>query len=968
LIPKIIHYCWFGGGIPEENNIYIQEWKKSHPGWEFIFWNEQNTPMYLPYMQKAYQEKNFSNMSNLLRLHALSEFGGIYLDTDIKMIKPLDSLCDNSCFFGFEEGDENSEEFWVNNAICGAEKNHLFIKELYIYLLESFDGGEQANLSSPHMTTDLLKKSRGLVKYGYQKLNDVTIYPKEFFYPIHYSEVYKLANLKDNIFPETIVVHVWARTWLSKETLLYIIDDLYRINHEMHSIKNIEIPDQSEIIYRLKKISSSQYFSKLFIENLLESIQKFEATVKDQHIQILQLSNQKSSLLGENHLLSKQLKESTQSDAATIEQLLQKEKDLSGQLLALISTVENQRSERKYLLEQIIALQQKKDGLQKNIDGLKLNAEQDGTNKNLLEKDIANLKIQLDEAKEEALLLRQEMEVKNARHKQEITEANNEIKSLRKAITWYQDTYEKRTVVAIIKDRIVQRLKNINTFANRLKGYHKIKKSKLKSEFQNNILCSIVNYNDTDNALKLRTDLSRYFDTVVFDSGSKKTSKKFINLGNVYYSGLINNAYTCAKALGYNYLFFICSDVEFPPEEIQKMIHSLKSIELNTIGIYSPSSKGRSHIFCKQKFNRGLRSVPFTEGFIFIADLKVLDEFMPVNLHENLYGWGLDLAKGYFSRKLDKLCVIDDAVSVYHPESTGYSNQKAEEDMWHWVNTFSDSDKEFKFFFDKHIDILRKGNADKLKVSVIIPCYNQGQFLRQTIYNILLQEYSYVEILIINDGSTDDTEQIARSLETQFPQVRYFSKKNGGLGNTRNYGIQKSTGGLIQFLDADDLLSKDKFLAQVCSILNKPEIEVSYSPYLCFEDGNDSNTWTYSRVMLEADPLADLIQNWEKDLSIPVHCFLFRKEVVDTIRFDEELPNHEDWLFHIYVAASRPFYHFENKGLAYYRVRTNSMARDKALMIKGKEMCINKAIHSGLFNNEYLQQLENRLEFSNVNA
>jgi hypothetical protein len=229
MIPKIIHYCWFGGQkIPKEHQGYINGWKKVNPGYKIMRWDESNSPMHLPYLKSAKKHSKWANMANLTRLYALSKHGGIYLDTDMKAIKSFKKLLNDQCFFGFEQGKEGSADFWVNNAIIGAVPEHKFIKLCYDSILKKFDGTEEANLSAPRIITDLLKEKRNLKKYGFQKLKDITLYPVEVFYPILYNEVYKTHELKKYITPETIAVHMWARTWYTKEKLLLIVDDLQK--------------------------------------------------------------------------------------------------------------------------------------------------------------------------------------------------------------------------------------------------------------------------------------------------------------------------------------------------------------------------------------------------------------------------------------------------------------------------------------------------------------------------------------------------------------------------------------------------------------------------------------------------------------------------------------------------------------------------------------------------------------------
>ena len=225
MIPKIIHYCWFGSSeIPDNYKTYISEWKELHSGWEIILWNEDNIHMDCAYMQNALKHKAWVNMSNFVRLYVLKNYGGIYLDTDMKILKPLDSFLSNNCFFGFEEGDDASEIFWVNNAIAGAIKNHSFINACYEALLEQFDGSEVPNESGPRLTTRLLKEIKGLKKYGYQVLDDVVLFQTTTFYPVNYEEAYKIRCLNTNDYPDSYAIHTWGRTWFTQEMMLEIID------------------------------------------------------------------------------------------------------------------------------------------------------------------------------------------------------------------------------------------------------------------------------------------------------------------------------------------------------------------------------------------------------------------------------------------------------------------------------------------------------------------------------------------------------------------------------------------------------------------------------------------------------------------------------------------------------------------------------------------------------------------------
>lgn len=289
-----------------------------------------------------------------------------------------------------------------------------------------------------------------------------------------------------------------------------------------------------------------------------------------------------------------------------------------------------------------------------------------------------------------------------------------EISNLQKSILWYQRNYEDKNWFEILCDkffgyRVSDFLKQ-RFFIKKIYSIARINRTKNNSTISKKILCSIVNHNHNENALNLYELFINYFDSVILDSGSIDAPKNSLKYDNIYYSGLLNEAYFLAKKYKYQYLFFICSDVKVQKNAAEKMNERLLNLNFSKIGVYSPSSIGESHFFCKKKTSDELREVPFVEGFIFICDVKILDQFCPVNTKENLYGWGLDIAKSFFSKKSNKISVIDDNVEVEHMKGTGYSKEIAEYEMLAWAKTLGNN--EFVSFFEKQVDYIKKSVND----------------------------------------------------------------------------------------------------------------------------------------------------------------------------------------------------------------------------------------------------------------
>ena len=142
MIPKIIHYCWFGGKKKPKNvKKCIRSWKKYCPDFEIIEWNETNSP-YLDckYSKEAYECKKWAFVSDYIRVLVLYEQGGIYMDTDYELIRPIDNLLSNTIFAGFET------ETKIAAGIVGcAKENEMFKNWLKEYRMRSFlkENGEQ---------------------------------------------------------------------------------------------------------------------------------------------------------------------------------------------------------------------------------------------------------------------------------------------------------------------------------------------------------------------------------------------------------------------------------------------------------------------------------------------------------------------------------------------------------------------------------------------------------------------------------------------------------------------------------------------------------------------------------------------------------------------------------------------------------------------------------------------------------
>ena len=186
MIPKIIHYCWFGGKEkPEDVTKMIASWKKHCPDYEIKEWNETNFDIHLNrYTEEAYQQKKWAFVSDVARLWALVHEGGIYMDTDVEVIRPLDNLLANKAFIGFE-GTQ-----WVGTNLMGVEPHNGFLQAfLDDYNHRNFtnpDGTLNQTTNVEEITSRFLTQ-HNLVRNGkQQQAGDFTIYPTDYFSPYDY--------------------------------------------------------------------------------------------------------------------------------------------------------------------------------------------------------------------------------------------------------------------------------------------------------------------------------------------------------------------------------------------------------------------------------------------------------------------------------------------------------------------------------------------------------------------------------------------------------------------------------------------------------------------------------------------------------------------------------------------------------------------------------------------------------------
>lgn len=232
------------------------------------------------------------------------------------------------------------------------------------------------------------------------------------------------------------------------------------------------------------------------------------------------------------------------------------------------------------------------------------------------------------------------------------------------------------------------------------------------------------------------------------------------------------------------------------------------------------------------------------------------------------------------------------------------------------------------------------------KISVVIPLYNQGVYLPDCLRSLQAQTYPHWQAIVVDDGSTDDSGVTAERLARDEPRVSVHRKRNGGLSSARNHGLDHATGEFIQFLDADDLLLPRKFELQLGQLRERPKNSLSLSGFRYGRCGRlDESPLEPLPLGLDAGtPLSQFIADWEFKASIPCHSFLFSADLFSrsSLRFNPDLPNHEDFECWVRVLHRQPAVFVLPEVLAIYRYRDTSMSRDLGKMRSG----FNKALEA----------------------
>lgn len=229
MIPKVIHYCWFGGNpLPDSAKKCISSWRKYLPDYEIKEWNERNFDVKsIPYTREAYRLKKFAFVSDYARMWILYHYGGIYFDTDVEVIKPFNDIIQRGNFMGFEAQHNNllgssratpPQRQLINPGLgLGIEPHSKLIKKILKWYqthhFVTWKGG--IGTTVVYVVSSILNKMPMTeLGQGICKIDDVYVYPADFFCPKNY------ASGKIIITENTRSIHHYSSTWVKSMSMI----------------------------------------------------------------------------------------------------------------------------------------------------------------------------------------------------------------------------------------------------------------------------------------------------------------------------------------------------------------------------------------------------------------------------------------------------------------------------------------------------------------------------------------------------------------------------------------------------------------------------------------------------------------------------------------------------------------------------------------------------------------------------
>ena len=210
VIPKIVHYVWVGPRpFPADAQARVDAWRRLLPDYQFMLWDEQSIDFTPRFVRQAYGVGAYNRVANYARMAALNQFGGVYMDHDVELLKSYGPMLEDGFFAGFQTMDAEAIDI-VNNAVVGSVPGHPIVRAVLAALDERNGADEVGSGTGPGMLSAVLRtygpiapQSEPLAFHG------AKLYPPRYFYPYEWFEEFS----PDCVTPDTFAVHYWAALW-----------------------------------------------------------------------------------------------------------------------------------------------------------------------------------------------------------------------------------------------------------------------------------------------------------------------------------------------------------------------------------------------------------------------------------------------------------------------------------------------------------------------------------------------------------------------------------------------------------------------------------------------------------------------------------------------------------------------------------------------------------------------------------
>ena len=290
------------------------------------------------------------------------------------------------------------------------------------------------------------------------------------------------------------------------------------------------------------------------------------------------------------------------------------------------------------------------------------------------------------------------------------------------------------------------------------------------------------------------------------------------------------------------------------------------------------------------------------------------------------------------------------------------------EKIYNNIKTNNNQNNACEYILNK-MNVIRKNNLELLQnplISIIISCYNQSGSIENAIDSALNNGYDNIEIIVINDGSTDNSTDVLKKYSIN-PKIKIFSQENSGVSEVRNFGISISNGDFIQILDGDDLLLNGKLQNQINQFQEMPNIDISYTSFFYYHLSNNEEIYPKKESLdLGVKQFESFLFNWQLPISIPIHCFLFKKECFNNIKFDKKLKICEDYIVYLEMAKNNKVFHFLELEGCVYNIHSNNSHQDSFQILKdaSSSLCyIKNNFLDSYYKNEFIKR---KTEYLNI--